>query len=92
MQGLQYRPSVVVLLYFEYRPGLCNAAVEQNNRSKLPILTPMHKLKNTIQKNTKNYTKTSHFFAFFSIFPLLFQKVLLFFEKMRLFFLFSVPL
>jgi len=34
MQGLQFRPSGVVLLYFEHRPGLCNAAVGQNNRSK----------------------------------------------------------
>ena len=32
---LQFRPSGVVLLYFEYRPGLCNAAVERKDRSKL---------------------------------------------------------
>ena len=34
MQGLQFRPSGVVLLYFEHRPGLRNAAVGQNGLSK----------------------------------------------------------
>jgi len=35
---LQFRLSGVVLLYFEHQPGLCNATVDQKNRSKLPIL------------------------------------------------------
>jgi hypothetical protein len=67
MQGLQFRPSGVVLLYFEHRPELCNAAVGQEAIPKLPILifeplptgvsTFSGLRSQTGKKNTKTHTK-----------------------------------
>jgi len=45
----------------------------------------MSELKNNVPFLQKTHNKTSHFFAFFSIFPLFVQKVRHFFKKMRLF-------
>ena len=39
------------------------------NTPKLPILTPMHELKNNVPFLQKTHNKTSHFFAFFHFFP-----------------------